>query len=88
MLIAARFVQGLGAALSASVILAMIVAEFPDQRERTKAMSAYVLVSVGGGSLGLLLGGVLTQALSLALDLLHQPAHRRGHCHRRGAAPR
>jgi EmrB/QacA subfamily drug resistance transporter len=64
MLIAARFVQGLGAALSASVILAMIVAEFPDQRERTKAMSAYVLVSVGGGSLGLLLGGVLTQVLS------------------------
>jgi EmrB/QacA subfamily drug resistance transporter len=64
MLIAARFVQGLGAALSASVILAMIVAEFPDERERTKAMSAYVLVSVGGGSLGLLLGGVLTQVLS------------------------
>ena len=64
MLIAARFVQGLGAALSASVILAMIVAEFPDPRERTKAMSAYVLVAVGGGSLGLLLGGVLTQALS------------------------
>jgi EmrB/QacA subfamily drug resistance transporter len=64
MLIAARFVQGLGAALSASVILAMIVAEFPDQRERAKAMSAYVLVSVGGGSLGLLLGGVLTQVLS------------------------
>jgi EmrB/QacA subfamily drug resistance transporter len=64
MLIAARFVQGLGAALSASVILALIVAEFPDPRERTKAMSAYVLVSIGGGSLGLLLGGVLTQALS------------------------
>jgi EmrB/QacA subfamily drug resistance transporter len=64
MLIAARFAQGLGAALSASVILAMIVAEFPDPRERTKAMSAYVLVSVGGASLGLLLGGVLTQVLS------------------------
>ncbi|HWD24590.1 MAG TPA: MFS transporter [Acidimicrobiales bacterium] len=64
MLIAARFVQGLGAALSASVILAMIVAEFPDPRERTKAMSAYILVSVGGGSMGLLLGGVLTQVLS------------------------
>jgi EmrB/QacA subfamily drug resistance transporter len=64
MLIAARFVQGLGAALSASVILAMIVADFPDQAERTKAMSAYVLVSIGGGSLGLLLGGLLTQALS------------------------
>jgi EmrB/QacA subfamily drug resistance transporter len=63
-LISARFVQGLGAALSASVIMAMIVAEFPNQRERTKAMSAYVLVAVGGSSLGLLLGGVLTQALS------------------------
>ena len=63
-LIAARFVQGFGAALSSSVILAMIIAEFPDPLERTKAMSAYVLVSVGGGSLGLLLGGVLTQALS------------------------
>jgi EmrB/QacA subfamily drug resistance transporter len=63
-LIAARFIQGFGAALSASVILAMIIAEFPDPRERTKAMSAYVLVSIGGGSLGLLLGGVLTQSLS------------------------
>lgn len=63
-LISARFVQGFGAALSASVILAMIVAEFPVPSERTKAMSAYVLVAVGGSSLGLLLGGVLTQALS------------------------
>ncbi len=64
MLIAARFVQGAGAAFSASVVLAIIVGEFPEPGERAKAMSTYILVSVGGGSLGLLLGGILTQALS------------------------
>ncbi|HWF23504.1 MAG TPA: MFS transporter [Acidimicrobiales bacterium] len=64
MLIGARFVQGLGAALSSSVILAIIVTEFPIAIERAKAMSAYVFVAVGGGAVGLLVGGVLTQALS------------------------
>ncbi len=64
MLIAARFFQGAGAAFSASVVLAIIVGEFPDPAERTRAMTAYILVSIGGGSLGLLLGGVLTQVLS------------------------
>jgi EmrB/QacA subfamily drug resistance transporter len=64
MLISARFVQGTGAAFSASVVLAIIVEEFPDPLERTRAMNSYVLVTVAGGSLGLLLGGVLTQALS------------------------
>ncbi len=63
-LIGARFTQGAGAAFSGSVVLAIIVSEFPDPTERTKATNAYVLVSVGGGSLGLLLGGVLTQLLS------------------------
>jgi EmrB/QacA subfamily drug resistance transporter len=63
-LIAARFVQGIGAAAQASVILAIIVIEFPQAAERARAMSAYVFVSVAGGSLGLLAGGVLTQALS------------------------
>ena len=62
-LIAARFVQGIGAALSSSVILAIIATEFPDPRERAKAMSAYIFVAVGGGSIGLLAGGALTQAL-------------------------
>ena len=62
-LIAARFLQGIGAALQASVILAIIVTEFPQPAERARAMSAYVFVAVAGGSLGLLLGGVLTQAL-------------------------
>ena len=63
-LIAARFVQGIGAAAQASVILAIIITEFTVPSERVRAMSAYVFVSVAGGSLGLLVGGVLTQALS------------------------
>ena len=64
LLIGARFAQGLGAALSSSVILAIIVADFPIPAERAKAMSAYIIVAVGGGSLGLLVGGYVTQALS------------------------
>jgi EmrB/QacA subfamily drug resistance transporter len=63
-LIAARFLQGVGAAAQASVILAIIITEFPEVADRARAMSAYVFVSVAGGSLGLLAGGVLTQALS------------------------
>jgi EmrB/QacA subfamily drug resistance transporter len=64
LLIGARFAQGLGAALSSSVILAIIVADFPLPAERAKAMSSYIIVAVGGGSLGLLVGGYVTQALS------------------------
>ena len=63
-LIAARFVQGIGGALQASVILAIIVTEFQAPADRARAMSAYVFVAVAGGSLGLLAGGALTQALS------------------------
>jgi EmrB/QacA subfamily drug resistance transporter len=63
-LIGARFLQGIGAAMQASVILAIIVTEFPEPGDRARAMSAYVFVAVAGGSLGLLAGGVLTQALS------------------------
>ncbi len=62
-LVAARFIQGIGGALSASVILAIIVTEFSEPAERARAMSAYVFTAVAGGSLGLLVGGVLTQAL-------------------------
>lgn len=62
-LIGARFLQGVGAALQASVILAIIATEFPQARDRARAMSAYVFVAVAGGSLGLLAGGALTQAL-------------------------
>ena len=63
-LIGARLLQGVGAAAQASVILAIIVTEFPGAAERARAMGAYVFVSVAGGSLGLLAGGLLTQALS------------------------
>ena len=63
-LIAARFIQGIGAAMQASVILAIIVTEFPAPADRARAMSAYVFVAVAGGSLGLLAGGALTQAIN------------------------
>jgi EmrB/QacA subfamily drug resistance transporter len=63
-MIAARLLQGAGAAAQASVILAIIVTEFPGAAERARAMGAYVFVSVAGGSLGLLAGGLLTEALS------------------------
>ena len=64
LLIAARFLQGLGGAVSASVIIAMIVTEFPEPAQRAKAMSAYIFVAVGGGSIGLLVGGIVTEALN------------------------
>jgi EmrB/QacA subfamily drug resistance transporter len=63
-LIGARFIQGVGAAMQASVILAIIATGFPQPNDRARAMSGYVFVAVAGGSLGLLLGGALTQALS------------------------
>jgi EmrB/QacA subfamily drug resistance transporter len=64
LLVGARFLQGVGAAAQASVILAIIVTEFPEPSERARAMGAYVFVSVAGGSLGLLAGGLLTETLS------------------------
>jgi EmrB/QacA subfamily drug resistance transporter len=63
-LVGARFLQGVGAAAQASVILAIIITEFPEAVERARAMSVYVFVSVAGGSIGLLAGGLLTEALS------------------------
>jgi EmrB/QacA subfamily drug resistance transporter len=62
LLVAARLVQGIGGAVSSSVIVAIIVTEFSDPVARARAMSTYVFVAVGGGSIGLLLGGVLTQS--------------------------
>jgi MFS family permease len=46
------------------VIITMIVTEFPEPAERAKAMSAYIFVAVGGGSIGLLVGGLVTEAIS------------------------
>jgi EmrB/QacA subfamily drug resistance transporter len=63
MLIGARLLQGVGGAVASSVILAIIVTEFPERAEQAKAMGMYAFVSAGGGSIGLLAGGALTQSL-------------------------
>jgi EmrB/QacA subfamily drug resistance transporter len=63
LLVGARFVQGAGGALTSSVILGMIVTMFPQPREQAKAMGVFSFVAAGGASIGLLAGGVLTQAL-------------------------
>ncbi|MGH2602290.1 MAG: DHA2 family efflux MFS transporter permease subunit, partial [Dehalococcoidia bacterium] len=64
MLIAARFIQGAGGALASSVILGMIVTMFPKPAERAKAIGVFSFVASAGASIGLLAGGVLTQAIS------------------------
>lgn len=64
MLVAARFAAGVGGALTAAVVLGMIVTMFPDPREQAKAIGVYAFVASAGGSVGLLAGGVLTQLLS------------------------
>ena len=61
MLIAARFVQGAGGAFASAVVLGMIVMMFPEPREQAKAIGVYGFVASAGGSIGLLLGGVLTE---------------------------
>jgi EmrB/QacA subfamily drug resistance transporter len=63
-LIGARFVQGVGGALASAVILGMIVTMFPQPREQAKAIGVYTFVAVAGGSIGLLAGGVLTEAIN------------------------
>ncbi|MER6129327.1 MFS transporter [Streptomyces sp. NPDC001795] len=60
MLIAGRFLQGVGAALASAVVLGMIVGLFPEPNEQAKAMGIYSFVSAGGGALGLIAGGVIT----------------------------
>jgi len=63
-LIIARFVQGVGGAMTSSVILGMIVTMFTESRERTRAISLYSFVASAGASTGLLAGGILTQTLN------------------------
>jgi EmrB/QacA subfamily drug resistance transporter len=64
MLVAARFVQGIGGAMTSAVILGMIVTMFPEPGEQAKAIGVYGFVASAGGSVGLLLGGVLTQSIN------------------------
>jgi EmrB/QacA subfamily drug resistance transporter len=63
-LIVARAAQGLGGAIASAAVLAVIVAEFTEAHERTQAMSLYTFVISAGATLGLLVGGVVTQWVS------------------------
>src|ERR687897_1444009 len=63
-LVAARFVQGAGGAMTSAVILGMIVTTFPEPREQAKAIGVFAFVASAGGAVGLLVGGLLTQAIS------------------------
>ena len=65
MLIAARFVQGIGGAVSSAVILAMIVTLFPEPDEQARAFGIFSFVASAGAAVGLLAGGLITQAVSL-----------------------
>src|ERR1700730_17089872 len=64
MLIGARFLQGIGGAFTSAVILGMIVMMFPEPREMAKAIGVYAFVASAGGAVGLLAGGILTQAIN------------------------
>jgi EmrB/QacA subfamily drug resistance transporter len=64
MLIGARFVQGIGAAMTSAVILGMIVTMFPEPREQAMAIGIYSFVASAGASIGLLAGGLITQAIN------------------------
>src|SRR5256712_3082701 len=64
MLIAARFVQGIGGAVSSAGILAMIVTLFPRPDEQARAFGVFSFVASAGAAIGLLAGGLITQAVS------------------------
>jgi len=62
LLVGARAVQGIGGAIVAAVALSLIMTLFTEPAERAKAMGVVGFVSAGGGSIGVVLGGVLTEA--------------------------
>jgi EmrB/QacA subfamily drug resistance transporter len=64
MLVAARFIQGVGGAMTSAVILGMVVTMFMEPRERARAIGIYSFVAAAGASIGLLAGGFLTEALN------------------------
>src|SRR5215468_7669634 len=64
MLIAARTVQGLGGAVASAVSLSLMMTLFTEPAERAKAMGIFGFVAAGGGSIGVLLGGILTDLLN------------------------
>jgi EmrB/QacA subfamily drug resistance transporter len=60
-LLAARALQGVGGALASPAVLALVVGSFAEGRERTRALGIYSAVAMGGASLGLVLGGIITE---------------------------
>ncbi len=64
MLVSARAVQGIGGAIVSAVALSLMMALFTEPAERAKAMGVFGFVASGGGSIGVLLGGVLTDSLN------------------------
>jgi EmrB/QacA subfamily drug resistance transporter len=93
LLIGARAIQGLGGAIVSAVALSLIVTLFTAPAERAKAMGVFGFVAAGGGTIGVLLGGVITDILSwhwiflvnvpigigvVALSILMLPADRLG----------
>ena len=81
-LIAARALQGLGAAIISPAALSILSTTFAEGRERNIALGVWGAVGGFGAAAGVLLGGVLTDALELGVDLLRQRAGRRGGVHR------
>ena len=64
LLIVARFIQGAGGAMASAVILGMIVTMFPQPAEQARAIGVFSFVAAAGASIGLLAGGVITQAIN------------------------
>src|SRR5207253_462167 len=64
LLIAGRALQGLGAALVSPAALSIVMTTFSEGRERTRALGIWSAIAAGGGAVGLLLGGLLTDTLS------------------------
>jgi EmrB/QacA subfamily drug resistance transporter len=62
-LLAARAVQGVGAAFAAPTALALIAVTFPEGKERNRAMAVYASTAITGGALGLILSGLLVEYL-------------------------
>src|SRR6266508_1845631 len=64
LLVGARAVQGLGGAVASAVALSLMMTLFTEPADRAKAMGVFGFVAAGGGSIGVLLGGVLTDLIS------------------------
>lgn len=64
LLIAARFLQGIGGAMASAVGLGILVTLFTEPRERARAIAVFSFTGAAGASIGQVLGGVLTDALS------------------------